>query len=153
MTSHLTSTDAGDAPTEALLELDGGLPGFPQVCALRLTSVDEFGIFFWMAAADELEVSFLAVNPFVYFADYEVEIGDVDQAALRASPDDDLIVFCFVTLDRDQGTATANLLAPVVINVTRSVACQIILDGDHDLRAPLPVKASTPDTDMTGEHQ
>lgn len=142
LTSHLTSDTSGPLPSEALLEIDGGLPGFPEVSALKVQAVDDFGIFFWMAAADAPDVSFLAVNPFIYFADYEVELTDAEEAAVRAEEGDDVIVFCFVTLDRERRTATANLLAPIVINVTRSVAVQVILDGDQDLRAPLPVPPS-----------
>lgn len=139
MTSHLTPTSTGQAPVDARLELDGGLPGFPDISALVVQPVDGFGMFVWMTGANEDEVSFLAVNPFVYFPDYEVLVSDDDETRLRVQTGDDLIVFCFVTLDRDRREASANLLAPIVANVTRSVAMQVILEGDHDLRAPLPV--------------
>lgn len=141
MTSHLNPTSTGTAPVDALLELDGGLPGFPDISALVVQPVDDFGIFVWMTGANEDEVSFLAVNPFIYFPQYEVLLSDDDESRLRAEPGDAMIVFCFVTLDRDRREASANLLAPIVANVTRSIAMQVILDDGQDLRAPLPVPA------------
>ncbi len=141
MTSHLnpTSTSTITPPPDACLELDGGLPGFPGVSSLLVQPVDDLGMFAWMTGANEDEVSFLAVNPFVYFSQYEVLLTDADEVRLRCGAGDEMIVYCFVTIDRETNQATANLLAPVVVNVTQSMAMQVILEGEHDLRAPLPM--------------
>ena len=43
-----------------------------------------------------------------------------------------------VNVGDDPGSATANLLAPIVVNRHTREAAQVVLtDGDHPLRAPL----------------
>jgi flagellar assembly factor FliW len=42
-----------------------------------------------------------------------------------------------LTIGADASSATANLLAPVVIHERTRKAAQIVLDGDFPLRAPL----------------
>ena len=57
-------------------------------------------MFVWFEAADPADVAFLAVNPFVYFPTYDVPLNDAEEAALEVEPGDELVVYCFVTIDR-----------------------------------------------------
>jgi len=132
------------APTNELdptivVGIDKGMPGFPELSSLTITPIDRDSLFVWVAATESAQVAFLAVNPFVYFPEYEVELSSIEEGALAVAPDDDLIVYCLVTIDRAEGVATANLLAPLVINMNSLIAQQIILEGDHPLRARIPV--------------
>lgn len=144
------ATDASPAavPSETVITLQRELPGFPGLTELELRKVDEYGIFVWLASCADETVSFMGVNPFVYFPDYEVEVDDEIVTDLVRSVDDELVAYCLVTLNPDHRTATANLLAPIVVNITQGRAVQIILETDHQLRAPLPV----PPVDIT-EHE
>lgn len=123
-----------------VIAVDGGFPGFPQLSSFSIVPIDQYSMFVWLLApVAENDVSFLAVNPFLCFPEYVVEVSDVVEAALHVEPGDDMIVYCLVSIDRqDDDAATANLMAPVVINVTRAVAQQVILEGDNDLNAALP---------------
>ncbi len=129
---------------EVIVAIDRGIPGFPQLSSMAILPIDPDCMFVWFSATESAEVAFLAVNPFVHFPDYEVELSSLEEAALLVSPGDDLIVYCLVSIDRATGTATANLLAPLIINMSKYVAQQIILEGDHDLRARIPVPAMGP---------
>ena len=126
-----------DVPDDGIQILDG-LPGFPEVRGLHFAPVDEYGIFVRVIDARDARLWFLAVNPFVYFGDYEVAIDDEDQRLLEAEDGDEIIVYCLVTVDRSDGTMTANLMAPLVIDVTQRTARQVVLDADLPVRAPLP---------------
>ncbi len=139
------STIVLDVPDDGLQLLDG-LPGFPQVRGLRLDTVDEYGIFVRVIDARDERLWFLAVNPFVYFPDYEVTLDEEDQTLLEADADNELIVFCLVSVDRADGSMTANLMAPLVVNVTAFTARQVVLDADLPVRAPLPMPG--PGTDV-----
>lgn len=124
-------------PSERI-EVVQGLPGFPGLRELVVVPVDEHGLFAWLQACDQADVAFLAVNPFAYFPDYDVELDDTTAGTLEAAHGDELVVYSLVTVHREEGRITANLLAPIVINVTRRRANQVILVGDHPLQAPLP---------------
>lgn len=150
MTS-MPSVDSSPSGTSAVLRVEQGLPGFPDLSQLTLAPIDEYGIFVWLLAPAPHELAFLAVNPFVYFPRYEVELTDADQVALEVAAEDELIVYCLVTVNDDQSEATANLLAPVVVNATRGVARQLILEHDLDLRAPLPVPRGIAPAELAGK--
>ncbi|MEM7285179.1 MAG: flagellar assembly protein FliW [Actinomycetota bacterium] len=126
-----------DVPDDGIQILDG-LPGFPEVRGVHVAPVDDYGIFVRVIDARDERLWFLAVNPFVYFGDYEVAIDDEDQRLLEAAPGDELIVYCLVTVDRSDGSMSANLMAPLVIDVTQRTARQCVLDADLPVRAPLP---------------
>ena len=142
------STIVLDVPDDGLQVLDG-LPGFPEVRGVRLDTVDEYGIFVRVIDARDDRLWFLAVNPFVYFPDYEVAIDDEDQDLLEAGREDELIVFCLISVDRADGTMTANLMAPLVVNVSARTARQVVLDADLPVRAPLPMAGL--DAELPGE--
>lgn len=134
-----TSGRESRADSELVIGVEGGFPGFPELSEFSIIPIDQYSMFVWLSAPAEQAATFLAVNPFLCFPDYAVEVSDMDEAILRVEPGDELIVYCLVSIDRQDGdTATANLVAPVVINMTRAVAQQVILEGDNQLRAPLP---------------
>ena len=137
-----------EVPGDGIQILDG-LPGFPEVRWLHLAPVDDYGIFVRVIDASDDRLWFLAVNPFVYFADYEVRIDDEDQRLLEAEPDDEIIVYSLVAVDRTDGSMNANLMAPLVIDVTRRTARQVVLDADLPVRAPLPKKPLSDDVEVT----
>ena len=55
-------------------------------------------------------------------------------------------MFCLVSVDRTDGSMTANLMAPLVVNVTAHTARQVVLDADLPVRAALPMPG--PGSDM-----
>ena len=131
--------------SSCVVTIGQAMPGFPDVTELAVAPVDEYGMFVWLSSTEATEVAFLAVNPFPFYPDYEVQLSDADEELLSVEPGDELIVFCLVSVERDAATptATANMLAPMVLNTTRSRALQVILEGDHPLRAPLIVPGGT----------
>ena len=126
-----------DTAVERVVTIGQAIPGFPELSELAIMPIDGYGMFVWLTSPETFDVAFLAVNPFPFFPEYDVELSDVDEALLAAERGDDLIVYCLVTVDRASGQATANLLAPVVVNASRARALQVILEGEHPLRAPL----------------
>lgn len=136
---HHVGTMEAPAVLGGTIEFTQGIPGFPEASRFSISRVDHYAMFVWFEAADSADVAFLAVNPFVYFPTYDVPLNDAEEAALEVEPGDELVVYCFVTIDGENRTATANLLAPIVVNVSKAIAAQVILEADLDLRTPLPV--------------
>ena len=50
---------------------------------------------------------------------------------------DDALLLVILTVGADVTAATANLMAPVVINARTRQAAQVVVDGTYPLRAPL----------------
>ena len=82
--------------------------------------------------------------PGPFFPDYEPEIDDDWAERLELTSSEDALVLVLVTPGATAGEATANLLAPVVINVRTRRAAQIVLDD-----AALPLRAPLPTAELT----
>ncbi|MCW2742352.1 MAG: fliW [Blastococcus sp.] len=115
------------------------LPGFPGHRDYVLVPADAAGLVFWLQSVAPAGPRFLAVPAADFFPDYVpslpgaacVELGLEDAGLAR--------LLCLVTIpDGDVASATANLLAPVVVNPATSQARQVVLtDGRHPIRRPL----------------
>jgi flagellar assembly factor FliW len=116
-----------------------GIPGFPD--AKRFTLVwwgDESSPFSILASLDDPGLEFLVVPPLAFFPLYAPEIDDDIVERLGIETADDVILLVIVTTGENAADATANLLAPIIVNRhTREAAQAVLTDGDHPLRAPL----------------
>ena len=75
------------------------------------------------------ELGFVCIDPFLVSKDYLIKIAAVDLAKLELQDSRDALVFCFVTVQPDPRENTANLLAPVIINLKNRQGRQVILDN------------------------
>lgn len=76
---------------------------------------------------DESYVCLLLINPFDYFKDYEIDIGDEDVVALGIQSVEDVQVYTVVAFHDEK--VTTNLIAPIVINVKEFKGKQIVFSG------------------------
>jgi flagellar assembly factor FliW len=121
-----------------VLEMVGPMLGFPDHDRFALIRLDDDGVVCALRALDEPDLRFIVVPPTTFFADYAPEIDDETAAALGATSAEDLLVLVMVNTADSAESATANLLAPVVINHRSRRAAQVVLHDDSlSLRAPL----------------
>lgn len=133
--SSATETDL-DVPA---LHFAAGIPGFPEARQFALVWWgDEHGPFSILTSLDESGLEFLVVPPHTFFPDYAPEVDDDTAERLELETADDALLMVIVTVGDDPNGATANLLAPIVVNRHTRAAAQIVLvEGDLPLRAPL----------------
>ena len=115
-----------------------GIPGFPF--AHRFTLVwwgDEHSPFSILASLDESDLEFLVVPPLAFFPLYTPEIDDDVADRLGIENEDDVILLVIVTTGDEPGAATANLMAPIIVNRHTRQAAQVVLAEEFPLRAPL----------------
>ncbi len=131
-----------DAPEEQLVEIEGGLLGFPDASRyVRVPVVDTEG-WLWLQSVDDPELAFLAISAFRFFPDYDVDLSDADAAAIGLTDPTEAEVFALVTVTRSaDGTVegiTANLLGPIVVNSRAALARQVVLaDSPYSTREPV----------------
>lgn len=127
-----------------VLTMVGPMLGFPEHGRFGLARLDEQGAVCDLRSLDDPDLRFVVVPPALFFPDYAPEITDATAEQLQARTADDLVALVVVTLGEEPNEATANLLAPVVLNPAQRLAAQVVLDDSTlSLRAPLvPVGAS-----------
>ncbi len=126
-----------------------GIPGFPALQRVTLLGagpsdpnapegVEDHSLF-WIQDLDDGDLAFLCVVPWIAFPDYDI---DIDEKSLGIDDEADVRVLSLLTTRREDGesTMTANLRAPLVVDVRRRRLQQVILsDSRWPIRAPFAV--------------
>ncbi|MCW5962618.1 MAG: flagellar assembly protein FliW [Bryobacterales bacterium] len=130
---------------DQLITLAAPMPGLPGIRKLLPVSQRVIAPFVFFQSLEEPAVCLLAAPAKVAQEGFRLELNPEDKALLGlpepSLPDEssELGVFTFVSVT-DSEMATANLLAPLVIHLTRNLAVQAIQPFDESLlRFPLDI--------------
>jgi flagellar assembly factor FliW len=110
-----------------------GLPGFEACRSFVLMHNDVLGPLQLLKATEGPAASFLVIDPRRVLAEYRCELSQADRLRLGVTDTGALLWLVLVTIELD-GTITANLRAPVVINPERMIGQQVV---PHDCVYPL----------------
>ena len=114
------------------------LPGLPDHLEYELNGIDDDGTLFTLRSATDPNVRLFVVRPEVFFANYTPEFGTSTREALGLAAGDDPLLLVVVHPGYDEVPTTANLLAPLIINLATGAATQVVLDStDWPMQAPL----------------
>ena len=130
-------TTVATAPDLLELTLVGGLAGFSQGERYALVEVSSTSPLFRLCSLEVPGLDFLVAPPVVFFPEYAPEIDDASAARLEVTDAEDALLLVVLTVGDDAGSATANLMAPIVLNARTRQAAQVIVEGTYPLRAPL----------------
>ncbi|GEA85307.1 hypothetical protein CWIS_02680 [Cellulomonas sp. A375-1] len=121
------TVQVGGATLPTTLRVADELPGLPGRSSYVLEPVADAAGLFTLRSLDGPPTRLYVVDPDAYLPGYEPELpGSGERRALVV-----------VHPPTDDEPATANLLAPIVVDVATGAAAQLVLDGDWPLRAPL----------------
>lgn len=121
---------------QRFLNFPRGLLGFPEDREYALIQTGENSAFYWMQAVHRPELAFVVCDPRMFLADYRIAIKDEDLSSIGLTDTQGSQVF--VIVNKVDGTLTANLQGPLVINVATRVGKQLVLsDKKYTTRHPL----------------
>jgi flagellar assembly factor FliW len=119
------------------IELILPLPGLAAHTRYSLTPLDEIGVLFALRSDAEPEVRLFVITPRAFFTDYAPSVPQSVRDSLDLD-DEEPVLLTVVNPPQGDYPATANLLAPLVLNARTGRATQAVLDGSEwPLRAPL----------------
>lgn len=119
-----------DVDPERMLIFPRGMIGFPHLKEYFFVPVPENDVFAWMQSKEDPDVAFLMVEPFLFFPDYEVNLSEDVCSFLEIKEPREAMVLTVVTIPPEGVKAmTTNLVAPVVINHTKGLGDQVVLES------------------------
>ena len=139
---------------DALLTFPSGFVGFPAVQRFVVLDAAENSDYQWFQAVDEPSLALIIVDVHILQPDFQVDIPDEGLSEIEYTPSDPLMIMAVVTIPAGKPhEATANLRAPLVVNVRTWKGKQVILHETRPLRFPLlPAEAvSQPEHEVTPE--
>ena len=127
--------------SEDLLEFSEGLLGFNDLEKFVLLDDPNDEIFAWLQSCDEPSIAFPVLEPELFEDNYKLELSKSDLQSLGASDESGLRSFCIITIPEDPARMTANLKAPVVVNIEKRRARQCVLQNNKlEIREPIFTK-------------
>lgn len=112
-----------------ILAFESGIPGFLDEKQFTLLALEETPFIVLQSIATK-EVAFVMANPFDFFQTYEFELSDELLNELHIQSEQDVVVFVILTVREPFEDTTANLQAPVIINVHNKLGKQYITNKD-----------------------
>lgn len=114
--------------------------GIPGLEGLRNFNIDDIkgNEIFKLISSQEESISFVAVSPFDFYSEYELNLNEETIKDLEIEESRDVLVLNIVTLGKSLESSTVNLKAPIVINIKNNLAKQYIMQNDmYDTKHPL----------------
>lgn len=117
-----------DVPVESVITFPSGLIGFPR--AQRFVMLDYKKPFSWLHSVDDSSLAFVVVDGFEFGRHYNLKppYGD-PQIELKEG--DEYAILVVVTVRGDPRLTTANLKAPLFVNIANRKGLQIIFDDPN----------------------
>jgi len=113
---------------EQLFSFPNGIPGFPDENSFVYMLHDAESPFSFLQSTTEANLTFLLVDPFAFFKDYEFVLDDDIAKELDLSQENPPQVFLIANAKERVADMTVNMLAPIVINGVNRTGRQVILD-------------------------
>ena len=133
-----TSIEAG---WTSAFQMEAGIAGFPEARRFVVAPWGEEGSPFSLVHFVGTPASgpdFVVVAPPAFFPGYQCHIDNDVAERLGLGDADDALVLAIVDPGQGANDTTANLLAPIVINVRTGRAAQVVLSSsEYGLRVPL----------------
>lgn len=115
-----------------------GLPGFENQHRFVLLAEKEGAPFYWLQSLDDADLAFVVTDPFLFRQDYDVALPAWEAEKIGVQDPQDAVIYVIVTIPEEPTQMTANLQAPLVINLKNRQARQVILgEGSYPLRYPI----------------
>lgn len=118
-----------------------GILGFSNLNSFILVDDPEDEIFAWLQSCNEPQIAFPILEPELFLENYKPRLtkSDLEMLALKSS--EGTRNFVIVTIPEDPTKMTANLKAPIIINVKERTGRQCVLqDNDLNIREPIFTK-------------
>ncbi|MBE7711919.1 MAG: flagellar assembly protein FliW [Cyanobacteria bacterium SIG31] len=113
--------------------------GFNELSKFVILDLNKDSFFKWLQSVEDPSLAFPVVSVFSMNVDYSIDLPDNVIENLKIESVESLLVMNIASIPQDnpQGS-TINLLAPIIFNLDKKLAGQVILSGSgYDISFPL----------------
>lgn len=126
---------------EDVITFAEGLLGFADLRKFVLLDDPNDEIFAWLQSCESPQIAFPVLEPELFSENYKASLTKSDLEALKLTNKDKVRYFSIITIPDDPIQMTANLKAPIVVNIEARIARQCVLQDNHlAIREPIFAK-------------
>lgn len=114
-----------------IITFEKGIPGFPNLKKYIIREALEDSLFSIIQSVEDKDIGFVLISPFTVKENYEINLNEEIIKNLNIQKEEDVILYSLVTLNENMENITANLKAPLVININNKKGEQYILDKEE----------------------
>jgi flagellar assembly factor FliW len=121
-----------------LITFNEGILGFSELRKFVLLDDPGDEIFAWLQSCEKPAVAFPVLEPELFTHDYKVKLSKHDLESLQMIATEAYRMFTIVTIPADVTLMTANLKAPIIVNIKNRIAKQVVAqENDFPIKFPM----------------
>ncbi|MEK7400697.1 MAG: flagellar assembly protein FliW [Candidatus Poribacteria bacterium] len=116
---------------DEIIQIPQGILGFPDKIRYCLVDPGDETLILWLQSLDDPEIAFPMLEPKIFKPDYAARLSAAELRELKLDSINQSAVFNILTIPEDITQMTANLKAPVVVNLKEQLAKQVVLQENE----------------------
>jgi flagellar assembly factor FliW len=112
---------------EDIISFQEGLLGFESQKQFFVVDPGDSTLILWLQSIDDGKIAFPVIEPKIFKPDYVAKLLPADMNSVELESLSQAKIYSILTIPSDITTMSANLKAPIVINNTKKIAKQIVL--------------------------
>ncbi len=127
-----------EVPEESIITFPSGLVGLPRHTRYVVFDVEQDSGYQWLQSLEDDTLAVVIVHADFIQPDFHAQLTEDNMKDLEIMPNDQVEIVVIVTIPSSRpDQATANLRAPIIVNLRTRVGKQIILHESIPLQVPL----------------
>jgi flagellar assembly factor FliW len=127
-TGRFGQLGVGDDET---ISMPQGILGFPEYKRFCIVDPGDDTLIMWLQSLDNPDIAFPILEPKIFRIDYVARLSALELRELKLENINQSAVFSILTIPADVTQMTANLKAPLVINLKGQIAKQVVLQENE----------------------
>jgi flagellar assembly factor FliW len=115
----------------SLLNFEQGIPGFAEEKKFVLLPLPENDWFHILQSVSTPQLGFVVTDPFLFTKEFDFELDQGSVETLGLTDEKNVKVLTILTMKETLTESTANLQAPIIINLANNNAKQVILNDSN----------------------
>jgi flagellar assembly factor FliW len=116
---------------DEVVTIPHGILGFPELKKFCLVDPADDTLILWLQSLEQPEIAFALLEPKIFKPEYSARLSAAELRELKLENVNQSAVFSILTIPEDVAQMTANLKAPVVINLKQQIARQVVLQENE----------------------
>jgi len=117
-----------DIEDSKVIQFPNGLPGFNEKTEYVLLDLPDNPLFQILQSISTDHIAFIVTNPHMIYPNYSFQLDDSILEQLHIQEEKEVIILAIVTLKKPIPESTLNLKAPIIINSSKRLGKQYILN-------------------------